>query len=195
MSWRFFFRAIAEDIPFEEIVDELKDFDERFIMILRKHIAVLGWWCLLNFVSGVVGLFFTEGFWWYFFLMNISWAVINFLVVVWIFNHVFFRKFTKGKVVIRLRIQYHMEKMLFANVGLDLAYIFCGLFFYALSKNPELSYPELWAGFGVSIFLQGIYLFFQDNIFHQMHLRNFKKARPFIESLMETKNFIQADNK
>ncbi|MCB0579556.1 MAG: hypothetical protein KDD10_09650, partial [Phaeodactylibacter sp.] len=57
LSWRFFFTTLAVDLPLEEIVDEVRDFDERFGIILRKHLALLGWWCFLSLAVGVPGLF------------------------------------------------------------------------------------------------------------------------------------------
>jgi len=183
---KFFFKAISEDLDLEEVVDEMRDFDERFVIILKKHIAVLGWWCFLNIITGIVGLIFSGGFWWYFFLMNISWALVNFGVVRWIFDHIFFQRFKAGNIFQRLDVQRHIEKMIFANIGLDVAYIFCGLFFLALSNQTSIPYPELWQGFSYAVMIQGAYLFVQDIFFHQLHFRNFKKSKPFFEDLMES---------
>jgi hypothetical protein len=182
----FFFRTIAEDIPLEEVVDELRDFDERFLMIIRKHIAVLAWWCFLTTLVAIPSLFLAKGFWWYFFLMNICWSAINLTIVYWIFDHTFFQQFKSGNIFQRFDVQRHIEKMIFANIGLDVAYVFCGLFFLALSNQESIAYPELWGGFSWAIMLQGIYLFFQDLFFHRLHDLNFKKAKPFFRDLMES---------
>ena len=194
IPFRFFFKTIKEDIPFEEVVDEMRDFDQRFMMIIRKHIAILAWWCFLHLVAGIPALILTSGVWWYFFLMSICWAIINLLVVYWIFDHVFVMKFRNGQLFQRFEVQRHVEKMLFANIGLDVAYIFCGLFFLALAGQETVAYPELWRGFAWAIQVQGIYLLAQDIFFHRLHALNFKKAKPFFQDLMEAQMTVLKQN-
>ncbi len=186
MPLNFFFTTLYEDLPLEEIVDEVKDFDDRFRIILRKHLAVLGWWCFICFGTGVIGLIRFDGQWFYFFLMNISWALINFAIVTAIFNHVFYQRFLKGNVFQRFEVQRHVEKMLWLNIGLDVAYIFAGLYLHALGAYPETAHAALWTGFGWSVMVQGIYLFVQDNAFHYLHYLNFRKAEPFLEDVIES---------
>ncbi|MEL6926586.1 MAG: hypothetical protein AAFO94_21275, partial [Bacteroidota bacterium] len=180
MRWiplNFFFRHLVSDIPLEEVVDEVRDFDERFMLIIRKHMAVLGMWCLLHLMGGTIGLLLAEGAWWYFWLMSMCWAFVNLLVVYWIFDHVFLEQFKSGNLFQRFDLQRHIEKMLFANIGLDVAYIFCGLFFFALAGQSDIPYPELWRGFAWAVLLQGAYLFLQDIFFHRLHYANFKKSK------------------
>ncbi len=186
ISLRFFFWALSKRIPLREIVDELRDFDERFILILHKHVGVLGWWCFVNAIAGLPVLFIVKGFWWYFMLMSLSWAAINFAVVLRMYEHTIMGRFTKGNVYKRFEVQRHVEKMLLFNVGLDTAYVFAGLYLHTLSRVPGIGYPELWAGFGWSVIIQGAFLLVHDNIFHWMHLVNFRKCKPFLENLIET---------
>ena len=183
---QFFFRALVTDLPLDEIVDELRDFDDRFKIILKKHIALLGWWCVLNLAAGIPGMVFLDGWIWYFFLMNMTWAAINFLIVVWIYDHIYFLKFAEGSTFERFEVQRHVEKMLLLNIGLDAAYIFAGLYLLTLGRVPEISHQAMWTGFGWSVILQGAFLFCHDNFFHLLHRRNFRKCRPFLEDLMES---------
>ncbi len=186
INFLFFAEMPFKRLPLREIVDELRDFDDRFVLILHKHVAILGWWCFLNAAVGLPVLFFTEGFWWYFMLMNLSWAAINFAIVLRMFEHTVMRRFAKGNVYKRFEVQRHVEKMLLFNVGLDVAYIFSGLYLMTLAKVPGISHPELWAGFGWSVLIQGAYLLLNDNVFHWMHLVNFRKCKPFLERIIET---------
>ncbi len=186
LSWRFFFTSLAMDLPLEEIVDEVRDFDERFGIILRKHVAVLGWWCILNFAVGIPALFLAPGWFWYFMLMNISWAAINFAIALKLYDHVFYKRFIHGNVFKRFETQRHVEKMLLLNVGLDASYFFIGLYFKTLSFLPDTTYPELWYGFGWSIMLQGAYMFIHDLSFYLLHTINFRKCKGFLEDVMET---------
>ena len=83
-----------------------------------------------------------------------------------------------------------MEKVLLFNVGLDDMYIFAGLYLITLARVPGMNYPELWAGFGWSVLVQGVYLLVNDNVFHWMHLVNFRKCRPYLENLIETQYML-----
>lgn len=186
VTWQFFFKALSTDLPLDEIVDELRDFDERFTIILRKHLAVLGWWCILNLLAGLPILFLFDGALWYFQLMNLTWAFINFSIVLWIFDHIFYVRFAEGNTFQRFEVQRHVEKMLLLNIGLDTAYVFAGLYLKALGQIPDISHPEMWTGFGWSVILQGVFLFCHDNFFHLLHRKNMKKCRPFLEEVMES---------
>lgn len=90
LPWQFFFKSLSEDLPLEEVVDEVRDFDERFGIILRRHIAVLGWWCILNLVVSIPVMLYFDNWLWYFVVMNLSWAVINFAIVLRLYDHVFY---------------------------------------------------------------------------------------------------------
>lgn len=181
LSWQLFFRSLAEDLPLEEVVDEVRDFDERFGIILRRHIAVLGWWCVLNLIVSIPVLWLFDNWLWYFVVMNLSWAVINFGIVLKLYDHIFYRRFLKGSVFQRFEVQRHVEKMLLLNIGLDLSYFFIGLYLKTLSYVPDIGTPDLWYGFGWSVMLQGTYLFVHDFSFHLLHVINFRKCKPFLE--------------
>jgi len=183
---QFFFKNVAFEIPLNEEVDEMKDFDERFFAIMNKHIAVLALWCFLHIAIGIVGLLFGNEFWRYFSIMSIVWAIINLAIAIWMFNHIIYQRFKIGNVFKRFEVQRHIEKVLFANIGLDIAYIFCGLFFLAISNQSDIDFPILWEGFAFAIIMQAVYLFLQDVTIHQLHHLNFKKAKPFFEDLLES---------
>ncbi len=163
----------------------MRDFDERFGGILRKHLAILGWWCFLNLGIGIPALFFTQSTLWYFMLMNISWAFINFAVVLFIFDHVCYRRFAKGNTFDCFEVHWHVERMLLLNIGLDTAYIFAGLYLRTVGLLPGMAHADLWLGFGWSVILQGAFLFLLDNFFRRLHLRNFYQARGFLEKRLE----------
>jgi len=184
--------ALSQDLPLDEVVDELRDFDDRFKIILRKHIAALGWWSLLILAVGVPGMMLTSGFWLYFLMMSAVWAVINFSIVLFIFDHIYYVRFRTSKPFKRFGIQHHVEKMLLLNVGLDIAYVFAGLW---LMEIDSIEYEDWCSGFGVAVLVQGVYLFFLDHLFHWLHLRNIRKARPFLESMLEKQISYQASKR
>ena len=185
MNWKFFRTHLFSRLPLEEIVNELRDFDQRFRLITRKHIAVLGFWAVLNVLIGLPAIFLWDGAIQYFFMMNITWGLINYGVTYWIYDHSIYRKFTKGDSFERFEAQRHVEKFMLFNLGLDIAYVCAGLYLKSLAYTCDGAFPDLWTGFGWSVLFQGAYLFVQDNVFHFLHMKNFKKAKPFLMKLLE----------
>jgi hypothetical protein len=157
--------------------DELSDFDNHFRLILRKYFTILTSWSILNGVGGLIGLFILRGGTYYFSMMNGVWGVINFAVAVAFFYHTLYRKLRKGSFYECLVVQNHVEKMLFLNIGIDAVYIFVGFWLREHSFICNLSYTDLWLGFGCAIVMQGLFLMVQDIIFLCLYRRNFSKAR------------------
>ncbi|NET36326.1 MAG: hypothetical protein F6K19_30595 [Cyanothece sp. SIO1E1] len=185
---RFFWEKLIVDLPIEEIVDEVRDFDARFLMILNKHLAVLAWWCFLHLLIGVPMLLWSKGWLWYFATMNISWALINLWIVFKLYDHIYHRKFRKGNVYRRFQIQQHVEKMLALNIGLDISYCVAGLYMSTwMAEGP----PGLWEGFGYAVMLQGAYLLIHDISFLILHHLNYRKCRPFLEDVIETQLLLK----
>lgn len=182
--YRLFWQAFTEKLDLDEVVDELADFDRRHRLILRRHVAVLGWWSLLNILIGGPVFVAASGFWFYFAEMSITWGIINFAVTMWIMDHAMFRKFRRGDSFERFEVQRHGERLILFNIGLDLAYIFAGLFLQAHQCCPGNAPVGLWAGLGWAVVFQGVFLFGLDNLFFRVHARNFRKARPFLEQLL-----------
>jgi hypothetical protein len=176
-------RPLGLDAPHD---DELRDFDTRFRLILRKHIVVLAWWSILNIFGGWAAVLWLSGTAYYFWMMGIVWGVINFAVAMGVFNHVFYRKFRKGDAFERFENQRHVEKLMFLNIGIDTAYVFTGLLLREHSFVSGVARTEMWLGFGWSIIVQGIFLLIQDIAVYRLHRRNFRKARPYLEKILRS---------
>lgn len=185
---QFFWEKLIVDLPIEEIVDEVRDFDARFLMILNKHLAVLAWWCFLHLIIGIPMLLWSAGWLWYFATMNISWALINLWIVFKLYDHIYHRRFRKGNVYRRFQIQQHVEKMLALNIGLDISYCLAGLYMSTwMGEGPS----GMWVGFGYAVLLQGGYLLIHDISFFILHHRNYRKCRPFLEDVVETQLLLR----
>lgn len=180
-----FHEAIWRTIPLNENVDELGDYDMRMRRILLHHTAILGWWSSLNVVGGLLGFFWYNSFWYFFLIMGLVWGLINFLITVMVIRHGVIRRFKTGTIIQRIEAQWHLEKIMLFNIGLDLSYIFFGLFLYEGGCNDSPLKTELYSGFGMNLVMQGLFLFCMDNYIHLLHIRNYKKARTF---LMEENN-------
>ncbi|HAD15117.1 MAG TPA: hypothetical protein DCF33_22055 [Saprospirales bacterium] len=182
--FRFLFTELQRPLDLEITYDELADFDLRFRLILRKHLVILGWWSLLNIGGGVVALFFLTGtVYYYFWMMGMIWGLINFIIVMAILDHTFYRKFRRGAFE-RFESQRHVEKLMFLNIGIDSAYVFVGLFLREHSFACEVEHATMWLGFGWSVIIQGLFLLIQDIMVYRLHRKNFRKAQPFLEKLL-----------
>jgi hypothetical protein len=182
---RYLFTELQKPLRLEEPHDELADFDLRFRLIIRKHIVVLAWWSMLNMIAGLIALCFLSGAIYYFLMMGFVWGCINLAVTIWVFDHVFYRKFRKGDAFERFENQRHVEKLMFLNIGIDTAYLFVGLLLREHGFVCQLERAELWIGFGWSVVLQGLFLLTQDVFVYRLHRRNFHKAQPYLERVLK----------
>jgi hypothetical protein len=178
--FRFLFTELQRPLNLDITHDELADFDQRFRLILRKHLSILGWWSLLNIAGGLLALLLLKGSAYYFWMMGMIWGLINFAIAMAILDHTFYRKFRRGAFE-RFESQRHVEKLMFLNIGIDSAYIFVGLFLREHSFACGINHADLWLGFGCSVVVQGIFLLMQDILVYRLHRKNFKKAQPFLE--------------
>ena len=184
--FRFLFTELQRPLDLDITHDELADFDHRFRLILRKHMVILGWWSLLNLAGGAIALFFLTGTAYYFWMMGMIWGLINFAIAVAILDHTFYRKFRLGAFE-RFDSQRHVEKLMFLNIGIDSAYVFVGLFLREHSFACKMTNADLWLGFGWSVIIQGAFLLVQDIMVYRLHRKNFKKAKHFLEKLLDNK--------
>lgn len=164
-------RSTGFDLPHD---DEFSDFDKRFRIILRKHFAVFVCWSILNWVIGLIAMFILRGSAYYFSMMSGSWGVINFAFAIAFFYHTLYRKPRKGSYHERLVVQRHVERMLFLNSGIDVVYVFIGYWLREHSFICDVSYPDLWLGFGWAIVMQGLFLLVQDIMFLCLYRCNFQ---------------------
>lgn len=185
--FRFLFTELQRPLDLDITHDELADFDQRFRLILRKHLVILGWWSLLNIAGGMVALIFLTGTVYYFWMMGMIWGLINFIIVMVILDHTFYRKFRRGAFE-RFESQRHVEKLMFLNIGIDSAYVFVGLFLREHSFACGVTYADMWLGFGCSVIIQGLFLLIQDILVYRLHRKNFKKAQPFLDKKIPDTN-------
>ena len=116
--------------------------------------------------------------------MGVVWGLLNFAIVMGVFQHTFYRKFNGGAFE-RIENQRHVEKIMFLNIGIDSAYIFAGLLLREHGFICGVAHADLWLGFGWSVIVQGVFLIFQDIWVYRLHRRNFRKAQPFLEHLLD----------
>lgn len=173
------FKSICFDLPEK---DELSNFDKRFRIILRKHLMVFASWSILNCVAGLIALLIIKGSVYYFWMMSSIWGIINFAVAIGFFNHTLYRKQRKVSFHERLVVQRHVEKMMWLNICLDVAFVFIGVFMSEYSFTCNVFYTNLWLGFGWAVTMQGIFLLVQDITFLSKYRLNFLKSKHLFET-------------
>jgi hypothetical protein len=97
--------------------------------------------------------------------MNLSWAIINLLVVIWIYQHIKGKKYEKGDKNYQKKITHHVLKVLFINILLDICYVIIGILLLSITEKDQLM-QDLWMGFGISIIIQGSVLLGLDSYFY-----------------------------
>lgn len=133
--------------------------------LLHQHLKILLIWVLLNFLQSIPCMIYTIGKIWFFSIMNLSWAIINLLVVIWIYQHIKAKKYEKGDKNYQKKIIHHVLKVLLINILLDIGYIIIGILLLFIVVKDQLM-QDLWVGFGISVIIQGIILLGLDNYFY-----------------------------
>jgi hypothetical protein len=183
--WQHFADGLFSAVPLNEPADELGDYDSRIRRILRRHVAALGWWGTIN-AAAVLSCFLVTNAWlYYFFIMGLVWGIINFSITVMLTRHAVVKRFHSGTLFERIETQHHVEKIMLFNVGPDVCYILFGLYLHASACAAPAERIAMYEGFGYNIIMQGLFLFVLDNRFHLMHIRNYKKAKPFFKKLLQ----------
>ena len=176
---RILYRALRKPLRLHEPYVALSDFDARCMLILHKHTAIFGCWSILNIIFSVLGICSGSGFWYYWWVMNFVWGIINFVIVVAFYKHIAESRFQQGNVMSRRQTQWHIEKMMLLNIGTDAVYPFVGLLLREHSFVPGVLEPDIWLGFGWAVVGQGVFLFIQDFIAYRLHQKNYHNANAY----------------
>jgi hypothetical protein len=176
---RVLYRALPKPLRLHEPYVALSDFDARCMLILYKHTAIFGCWSILNIVLSVLGMCLGSGVWYYWWVMNFVWGIINFVIVVAFYEHIAESRFQQGNVMSRRQTQWHIEKMMLLNIGTNAVYPFVGLLLREHSFVPSVLQPDIWLGFGWAVVGQGVFLFIQDFIAYRLHQKNYHNANAY----------------
>ncbi|MEQ8241215.1 MAG: hypothetical protein RIA69_18515 [Cyclobacteriaceae bacterium] len=121
-------------------------------------------WALLNIAFFAVAQHFLSGYKKQFSLMNIYWNVVNLVLSLsGLFSHQ--EQLERLSLAQTIEAQYSLEKILLFNAGLDVGYIFLGLWLIQKSLTSSKS-QERFKGYGQSIVIQGLWLFLFDLTFY-----------------------------
>ena len=121
---------------------------------------VLGIWAILNIVVGSFKLTKTSRSRRFFHQMNIYWNIIN-LCLAGVALYFLMAEDVAGRVLAEsVRMHAWYKKILYLNIGLDVAYILLGAYLKESSRNSPKIEQRL--GWGNSIVMQGVFLLLLD---------------------------------
>ncbi len=170
----------------------LTQFDKGILRLKQGHGLVLGIWALINLLVGAgvclyLGGYVDGGAYFYFWSMNASWGFVNLLVGFYIIYHHRQKLADPLTLLQQLDYQWHAEKMIFLNIGLDLFFMGIGAAMLAYGHTHLTPYPELWMGFGVSVVIQGFFLICLDVVFYRGHRVNLKRTYPTWKKILDNR--------
>lgn len=161
--------------------DELRLFNERKDQISKRSMYALGGWAVGNFAVSGAMIGFSSGPDRYFHQMNIYWNIVNAGLAG---MGLLAGNSGVGKNVLQtLKAQHNTEKIYLLNAGLDVGYIFGGLYLTELAhRHPSRS--DQFTGFGRSIVLQGGFLLVLDTVMYLIYRHQRKhKLEPILRNM------------
>ncbi len=161
--------------------NELKAFNERKDQIGKRSMYALGGWAVGNFAVSGAMIGFSSGPERHFHEMNIYWNVVNIgLAGLGILGS---RKQKDRNVLETINAQHSTEKIYLLNAGLDVGYIFGGLYLTELAHRTPAQFDRF-TGFGQSIILQGGFLLVLDTVMYFIYKnQRKKKLQPILENI------------
>lgn len=166
--------AAAQPTSFEQ-------YNQRKDQISKRSMYALGGWGVANFAVSGAMVGFASGEAKYFHQMNIYWNLVNVgLAGVGLLG-------SKGSGNLSpletLKAQHSTEKIYLLNTGLDVGYIFGGLYLAELGNRFPDRHDQF-KGFGKSIVVQGSFLLVLDLVMYFVHKGHRTKAlSPLLENI------------
>lgn len=146
-----------------------KTFSQQLKYLLQLHLFIFHVWSWVSITVGAMGVIAFKHYLWYFSLMTLSWGGVNLLVFLCCYWHIRKHQYVNQSLTKQIKVQYHIEKILFLNIGLDIGYIVAGILFFIIS---EKRWQFIWHEFGYAILLQGVFLLSLDTISSRKHYKN-----------------------
>lgn len=141
---------------------------------LGQHLLLYFIWSIFSIISGLFVFLSSHLIFHYFFMMTLSWGVINLVIAALLYLHIRGHHYLEDSMVKQIKIQHHIEKYLYLNIGLDVGYIGIGSLMLVFSFTTSTLH-KLWLGFGTAILAQGIIMLLLDVCFHVLHFYNYRQ--------------------
>lgn len=139
----------------------LQAFNQQQAATLKTGMLVLAGWAILNILAGSFKLTKATRSRKFYFQMNLYWNIVNLVVAAAALYSIFSRDPATASLLQSLKLHVWYKKILYLNVGLDVAYIVMGAYLKERSRNSSPKTEQL-QGWGQALVLQGLFLFLLD---------------------------------
>ncbi|GHA66579.1 DUF6992 family protein [Pontibacter akesuensis] len=139
---------------------QLARFNEQQANTLETGMLVLGGWAILNILISSYQLTKATRNRRYFYQMNLYWNIVNLIIAALALYSILTKDAMAQTLAESVQLHSWYKKILYLNVGLDVAYVLLGTYLKERSRNTP-RYEKL-QGWGQSVLLQGAFLFFLD---------------------------------
>lgn len=146
----------------------------------KTNMTILAGWAGVNIIQSSISSANATGSDKAFFQMNTYWNVVNLAIAgVGLYS---VKKAANKKLSLmqNLSEQQKLEKILLVNSGLDVGYVFAGLY---LQERGQRLNNEQTQGFGKSVLLQGGFLLVFDIVQYCMHYTNGKQLNGWLQKV------------
>ncbi|MCJ8165445.1 hypothetical protein MKJ04_11380 [Pontibacter sp. E15-1] len=138
----------------------LQAFNQQQAASLKIGMLILGGWAILNILTGSFKLTKATRSRKFYFQMNLYWNIVNLIIAAAALYSIFSKDPAAASLLQSLKLHVWYKKILYLNVGLDVAYIVLGAYLQERSRNSAKT--EQLMGWGKAIVLQGFFLFLLD---------------------------------
>ncbi|WP_242921151.1 DUF6992 family protein [Pontibacter liquoris] len=138
----------------------LAAFNQQQTQTLKTGMLVLGGWAILNIVIGSFKLTKASRSKKFYFQMNLYWNIVNLCIAAAALYSLFVPAAASQTLAHSLYQHEWYKKILYLNVGLDIAYILLGAYLKERARNSPKT--EQLLGWGQAIVLQGWFLLLLD---------------------------------
>lgn len=139
----------------------LQAFNQQQAASLKTGMLVLGGWAILNILVGSFRLTKATRSRKFYFQMNVYWNIVNLIIAAAALYSIFTKDTASASFLQSLKLHIWYKKILYLNVGLDVAYVVMGAYLKERARNSAPKTEQL-KGWGQSLVLQGVFLFVLD---------------------------------
>ncbi|GAB3538785.1 hypothetical protein GCM10027443_34450 [Pontibacter brevis] len=140
--------------------DSLQTFNQQQADTLKIGMLVLGGWAILNILVGGLKLTKATRSRKFYFQMNLYWNIVNLIIAGAALYSIISGDPATQSLLQSLKLHVLYKKILYLNVGLDIAYIVLGAYLKERSRSSPKT--EQLQGWGQAVVLQGLFLFLLD---------------------------------
>lgn len=146
----------------------------------KTNMTILAGWAGVNIVQSSIVAANATGTDKAFFQMNAYWNTVNLAIAGFGLYSVKKLVLKKISLVENIHAQHQLEKILLFNTGLDVGYVFGGLY---LNERGQRLANQQTEGYGKSLVLQGSFLLVFDIVQYCLHHANGKQLDKFLENV------------